>query len=269
MKAEGKTSKAPLRESLRPVEERQDRAAGAVRPGRRPGRGLVHGPVLRAVLPDSSAQGRRHHRQHADRRSLLIGTPFFIVFGWLSDKIGRKPIILAGCLIAALTYFPLFKALTKAPTRAGSGAGIHQRPVTVRPIQAECSFQFNPVGTEVHQLLRHRQAALAGGGAYRTQAAPAGTPRHDQDRRASVIASFEGAGLSATQVSARPREFKKRTGKTTLATAGYPDQGRPGQIDNPWCHAADSPGDLRDHGLRPDRGHGWWKCSRPASATPR
>jgi hypothetical protein len=44
--------------------------------------------------------------------SLLLGTPFFIFFGWLSDKIGRKPIILAGCLIAALTYFPLFKGLT-------------------------------------------------------------------------------------------------------------------------------------------------------------
>jgi hypothetical protein len=46
--------------------------------------------------------------------ALLIGTPFFIVFGALSDKIGRKPIIMAGCLLAALTYFPLFKALTKA-----------------------------------------------------------------------------------------------------------------------------------------------------------
>jgi hypothetical protein len=51
-------------------------------------------------------------RQHPDRGALLIGTPFFLFFGSLSDKIGRKPIILAGCLIAALTYFPLFKALT-------------------------------------------------------------------------------------------------------------------------------------------------------------
>ena len=42
--------------------------------------------------------------------ALLLGTPFFVVFGWLSDRIGRKPIIMAGCLLAALTYFPLFKA---------------------------------------------------------------------------------------------------------------------------------------------------------------
>ena len=52
--------------------------------------------------------------------ALAIGTPFFVFFGWLSDKIGRKPIILAGCLIAALTYFPLFGALTKTATRSSS-----------------------------------------------------------------------------------------------------------------------------------------------------
>ncbi|QCI79705.1 MHS family MFS transporter [Hankyongella ginsenosidimutans] len=46
--------------------------------------------------------------------SLAIGTPFFIFFGWLSDKIGRKPIIMAGCLLASITYFPLFKAMTEA-----------------------------------------------------------------------------------------------------------------------------------------------------------
>jgi Na+/melibiose symporter-like transporter len=63
--------------------------------------------------------------------SLLIGTPFFIVFGTLSDKIGRKPIIMAGCLIAALTYFPLFKALTHRQPRPGRRAG--QEPVVVTP----------------------------------------------------------------------------------------------------------------------------------------
>ena len=62
--------------------------------------------------------------------ALALGTPFFILFGWLSDKIGRKPIIMAGCALAALTYFPLFDALTEAAnpalaraqaTRAGDG----------------------------------------------------------------------------------------------------------------------------------------------------
>ncbi len=78
--------------------------------------------------------------------SLLIATPFFVIFGTLSDKIGRKPIILAGCLIAALTYFPLFKALTVAgnPDLAKAQA---TAPVTLVSDAKECSFQFNPTGT--------------------------------------------------------------------------------------------------------------------------
>ncbi len=77
---------------------------------------------------------------------LLIGTPFFVVFGSLSDKIGRKPIILAGCLVASLTYFPLFRALTEAanPDLARAQA---TAPVTLSADNSECSFQFNPTGT--------------------------------------------------------------------------------------------------------------------------
>lgn len=78
--------------------------------------------------------------------SLIIGTPFFIVFGTLSDKIGRKPIIMAGCLIAALTYFPVFHMLTEAanPDLAAAQA---KNKVTVTADPNECSFQFNPTGT--------------------------------------------------------------------------------------------------------------------------
>ena len=63
--------------------------------------------------------------------SLLIGTPFFIVFGWLSDKIGRLKIILAGCLIAALTYFPLFSALTHYVNPGARGVSAAKTPITV------------------------------------------------------------------------------------------------------------------------------------------
>jgi MFS family permease len=142
----GQDLQGPADRVLRPVEEPEDRDPGAGRPDRRPGRGLVHGPVLCAVLPDAGAEGRRRHRQHHGRRSLLIGTPFFIVFGTLSDKIGRKPIIMAGCLLAALTYFPVFKALTKAanPDLAAAQA---KNKVVITADPAECSFQFNPTGT--------------------------------------------------------------------------------------------------------------------------
>ena len=71
------------------------------------------GPVLRAVLPgEDPAGGIDSAANLIIAAALLIGTPFFIVFGALSDRIGRKKIIMAGCVLAALTYFPLFKALT-------------------------------------------------------------------------------------------------------------------------------------------------------------
>ncbi len=77
--------------------------------------------------------------------ALGIGTPFFVFFGWLSDKIGRKPIILAGCALAALTYFPLFHGLTDAANPALAKA-LMSAPVTVTADPGECSLQFDPVG---------------------------------------------------------------------------------------------------------------------------
>jgi hypothetical protein len=88
--------------------------------------------------------------------SLLIGTPFFVVFGWLSDKIGRKPIIMAGCLLAALTYFPMFKALTEYANPDLAKA----RPRTrwwSRPTRPNARSSSTRRHGQVHQLLRHRQ----------------------------------------------------------------------------------------------------------------
>ncbi|MBB3424277.1 MFS family permease [Rhizobium sp. BK312] len=78
--------------------------------------------------------------------ALLIGSGFFVVFGWLSDKIGRKPIIMAGLALAILTYFPLFKALTHAANPALAQAEQTVR-ATVTAAPGDCTFQFNPVGT--------------------------------------------------------------------------------------------------------------------------
>ncbi len=78
--------------------------------------------------------------------SLLLGSGGFVFFGWLSDKVGRKPIILGGCLLAALTYFPLFKLMSAEANPALHAA--HQNiPVQVVVDQSTCSFQFNPTGT--------------------------------------------------------------------------------------------------------------------------
>jgi len=77
--------------------------------------------------------------------ALAIGTPFFILFGWLSDKVGRKPIILAGCALAAVLYFPLFGALTSAANPALAEAQA-SAPVTVGALPESCSVQFDPIG---------------------------------------------------------------------------------------------------------------------------
>ncbi|RNJ62142.1 MAG: MFS transporter [Porphyrobacter sp. IPPAS B-1204] len=77
--------------------------------------------------------------------ALAIGTPFFIFFGWLSDKIGRKPIILSGCALAAVTFFPTFHALTEAANPALAQAQA-TAPVTVIVNDDDCSVQFDPIG---------------------------------------------------------------------------------------------------------------------------
>lgn len=77
--------------------------------------------------------------------ALFIGTGFFLLFGWLSDRIGRKPIIMAGLLLAMLTYFPLFKAMTWTANPALAQAQSTVR-ATVTADPADCRFQFNPTG---------------------------------------------------------------------------------------------------------------------------
>jgi hypothetical protein len=108
--------------------------------------------------------------------SLLIGTPFFIVFGALSDKIGRKPIIMLGCLLAVLTYFPVFEALTKAANPALYEAQ-QKSQVVVTADPAECSFQFNPTGTVkfTSSCDVAKQKLAANSVSYSNVVAPAGT----------------------------------------------------------------------------------------------
>lgn len=109
--------------------------------------------------------------------SLIAVTGGFLVFGALSDKIGRKPIILGGCLLAALTYFPLFNMLTASANPALHAAQANV-PVVVKTNTSDCSFQFNPVGTakftkecDVAKALLARSAVN-----YTTENQPAGTP---------------------------------------------------------------------------------------------
>jgi MFS family permease len=147
MKAEGKTSKAPLSESFGQWKNLKVVILALV--GLTAGQAVVwySGQFYALFFLTQALKVDGPTANVMVAISLIIGTPFFIVFGSLSDKIGRKPIILTGCLLAALTYFPVFTALTKAanPDLAAAQAAAK---VTVTADPAECSFQFNPTGTK-------------------------------------------------------------------------------------------------------------------------
>jgi len=162
--------------------------------------------------------------------SLLIGTPFFIVFGALSDRIGRKRIIMAGCLIAAVAYFPLFKGLTHYANPALEAAQA-SAPVTVVADPATCSFQFNPVGTS--KFLTSCDIAksfLAKSSVnYENEAAPAGTVAQVKVG-STVINSFEGHGLAAEDIKAQSAAFEKSM-TDAITAAGYPAKADPAQMN--------------------------------------
>ena len=162
--------------------------------------------------------------------SLIIGTPFFVLFGILSDKIGRKPIIMAGCLIAALTYFPLFSALTQAanPDLAAAQA---KNKVTVTADPSECSFQFNPTGvvkfTSSCDVAKQVLAARAVSYENVAGTGPAKISIGDK-----VIESFSAKGLPADEAKAKDAAFKKGVADA-LKDAGYPAKADPAKMNKP------------------------------------
>ena len=164
--------------------------------------------------------------------ALLLATPFFVFWGWLSDKIGRKPIILAGCLIAAVAYLPLFHALTDAanPRLAQATAAA---PVIVRADPADCSLQFDPVGKTVfNRSCDVAKSYLARAGVtYANEPAPAGSVAVVRVGDV-VIESFRGDLLP-------PAEFRdaKKAWDADLAAAlteaGYPARADSALVNKP------------------------------------
>jgi MFS family permease len=162
--------------------------------------------------------------------SLLFGTPFFIVFGSLSDRVGRKPIIMAGCLIAALAYFPLFGMLAKFGN-PDLVAAQERAPVTITADPAKCSFQFNPVGTasfttscDVVKSFLARNAVN-----YNNVSAPTGTIASVKigDK---TIQGVDVTGLPAAEARTKTAAL---TAELTAAirAAGYPAAADPAKIN--------------------------------------
>ncbi len=164
--------------------------------------------------------------------SLLIGTPFFVFFGWLSDKIGRKWIIMAGCVLACLTYFPLFKTLTVA-ANPRLAAAVASSPVTVVADPANCSFQFDPIGKTVFNTscdLAKSYLAKAGV-TYTNAAAPAGSVAEVRIGGA-VLPSFAGDTLDKATFKARKTAWEAQLG-AALKAAGYPAKADSALVNKP------------------------------------
>jgi MFS family permease len=164
--------------------------------------------------------------------SLIIGTPFFIFCGALSDKIGRKPIIMAGCIIAALTYFPIFKGLMHYANPALEAAQ-KNAPVTVVADPATCAFQFDPVGKAkfVSSCDIAKSFLAKNSVSYTNVEAPAGTVASIHIGEV-VVSSFEGKGLSKEDMKKQTDEFGK-TASTAIKAAGYPPKADPEQVNKP------------------------------------
>lgn len=162
--------------------------------------------------------------------ALLCATPFFVIFGILSDRIGRKPIIMAGCLIAALTYFPIFKAITHFANPALETAQ-SSAPVRVMADPKTCSFQFNPVGTAAFtsscDIIKSFMARNAVN--YENVAAAPGTVATVQIGNESFT-SFDGQGLSKAEFDTRRAALDKQL-TTSIRGHSYPAAADPKQIN--------------------------------------
>ncbi|NCA08930.1 MAG: MFS transporter [Burkholderiaceae bacterium] len=158
--------------------------------------------------------------------ALILGTGGFVVFGTLSDRIGRKKIILAGCLIAAVTYFPVFKSLTQLANPALNSAQQNTKVIVIAD-QNDCSFQFNPTGTakfanscDVTKALLARSSVN-----YSVEYSPGAIPAKVKIGDAE-IEGYEAKKLTGDDVKAVPAAFTKNVNEA-LAAAGYPVPGKP------------------------------------------
>ena len=206
MKAEGKTSKAPLSESFGQWKNLKIVILALI--GLTAGQAVVwySGQFYALFFLTQALKVDGPTANIMVAISLIIGTPFFVIFGTLSDKIGRKWIILGGCLLAVLTYFPVFEALTKA-ANPDLYAAQKSSKVTVTADPAECSFQFNPTGTaKFTSTCDIAKQRLAGASvSYDNIAAPAGTPALIQIGEETVKVKYTPEDIAAAKTKAEAK----------------------------------------------------------------
>jgi MFS family permease len=233
MKDEGTTSKAPLRESF----------------GRWPNLKIVIIALFGAVAGQAVVwyTGQFYALFFLEKMlkvdgattniltaiALVLATPGFVFFGWLSDRIGRKPIILAGCAIAAATYFPLFAALTAAANPALHRAQ-QTAPVSVIADPAECSFQFDPVGRNKFDATScdiAKTLLARAGVSYANVEAPRGSIAQIRIGD-TAIAAVDPRAVTGEARKAAITGFQAEA-NAALRAVGYPEKADPAQVNKP------------------------------------
>ena len=241
MKAEGKTSKAPLTEAF--LKPKNAKIVLLALIGLTMGQAVVWytGQFYALFFLEKTLKVDGALANILMAVALFLATPFFIFFGSLSDKIGRKWIILGGCLIAALTYFPIFSALTHYANPALETA-LKSSPVVVVADPATCHFQFNPTGQKKFPSscdIATGMLTAASVSYTKVDAAPGSVAvvKVGDKEYGSFNAVMEADNLNFDAASKSKEAAMKKEVGAAIKAAGYPPKADPEQINKPMVVA--------------------------------
>jgi MFS family permease len=237
MKAEGKTSKAPLTEAFGQWKNLKIVILALI--GLTMGQAVVWytGQFYALFFMTQVLKIDGPNANIMTALSLALATPFFIFFGMLSDRIGRKYIILGGCVLAAATYFPLFGALTHYGNPQLEAA-LKNSPVVVYADPASCNFQFNPTGQKKFTSSCDIATSILSNASvnYTKQDAPAGSVAKIKvgDKEITTFnAVLTPDGLNFDKASKDQDAALKKEVAATVKAAGYPAKADESQINKP------------------------------------
>jgi MFS family permease len=242
MKEEGKTSKAPLTESFTKWGNLKIVLLALF--GLVAGQGVVwySGQFYALFFLTSALKVDATSAQYMIAMALVLGTPFFVIFGTLSDRIGRKPIILAGMLLAVFTYIPLFHALTNAANPELAQAQATSQ-IVVKADPATCSFQGSPVAREVDFTSScdiAKRALTASSASYSNEALPAGSPAVvmiGDKTLTPPTGTLAAGGFKFDEASGKAIGAFKKDVSEGLKAAGYPAKAKPiDAFSGQWWH---------------------------------